>query len=175
MGELVEEICLENNVHSLLNSIRLELQDYEINEQLYTNIKELLEFYVSNIFNIAVKNVFKKLNRKEKISNSFIKQFDIEDFVKELEEVFGFEKDNKNELIFTIIGKLIQFYKMSQIYAFAILGVKKVEVDMNANTCEVCKERFKNGFEINDDIDETIFHPFCKTVFRGEKNEKIDK
>ena len=171
MRELVEEICLENNAHSLLNSIRLELEDYTINEQLYINIKELLEFYINNIFNVAVKNVLKKLNKKEKIDDSFVKQFDIEDFVKELEEVFGFKEDNKNELIFTIIGKLIQFYKMSQIYTFVNLGIKKVEVDMNVNTCEVCKERFKNGLEINDDIDETIFHPFCKTVFKGEKHE----
>ena len=110
MRELVEEICLENNAHSLLNSIRLELEDYTINEQLYINIKELLEFYINNIFNVAVKNVLKKLNKKEKIDDSFVKQFDIEDFVKEIEEVFGFKEDNKNELIFTIIVQKISNY-----------------------------------------------------------------
>ena len=107
------------------------------------------------------------------IDKEFINQFDIEDFVNELKKQYGL--NNKDKIIFTIIGKLIQFYKMSQVYVFGINGYEKIYVDMNINTCEICKNRFKDGIDLTKDIDETIFHPYCKTVFKGEKNEKINK
>ena len=37
------------------------------------------------------------------------------------------------------------------------------------------EKNFMELVDLIEDIDETIFHPYCKTVFKGEKNEKIYK
>ena len=160
---------MENNINATLFNIQSELEDYELNDEFYSKIKDILEFYISFIFKTANNNVLKKINKKKDnfIDNEFISQFDIEDFLADLKEQYGLK--NKDKIIFTVIGKLIQFYKMSQVYTFAINGYEKIYVDTNINTCEVCKKRFKDGMDLTEDIDETIFHPFCRTIFKGER------
>ena len=166
---------MENNINSTLFNIQSELEDYKLDNNFYDNVNEILNFYIESIFKTANNNVLKKINKPKNnfIDKEFINQFDIEDFVNELKKQYGL--NNKDKIIFTIIGKLIQFYKMSQVYVFGINGYEKIYVDMNINTCEVCKKRFKDGIDLTKDIYETIFHPYCKTVFKGEKNEKINK
>ena len=166
---------MENNINATLFNIQSELEDYKLDNSFYDNVNEILNFYIESIFKTANNNVLKKINKPKNnfIDKEFINQFDIEDFINELKKQYGL--NNKDKIIFTIIGKLIQFYKMSQVYVFGINGYEKIYVDMNINTCEICKNRFKYGIDLTKDIDETIFHPYCKTVFKGEKNEKINK
>lgn len=166
---------MENNINSTLFNIQSELEDYKLDNSFYDNVNEILNFYIESIFKTANNNVLKKINKPKNnfIDKEFINQFDIEDFINELKKQYGL--NNKDKIIFIIIGKLIQFYKMSQVYVFGINGYEKIYVDMNINTCEICKNRFKDGIDLTKDIDETIFHPYCKTVFKGEKNEKINK
>ena len=166
---------MENNINATLFNIQSELEDYKLDNSFYDNVNEILNFYIESIFKTANNNVLKKINKPKNnfIDKEFINQFDIEDFINELKKQYGL--NNKDKIIFTIIGKLIQFYKMSQVYVFGINGYEKIYVDMNINTCEICKNRFNDGIDLTKDIDETIFHPYCKTVFKGEKNEKINK
>ena len=103
---------MENNINATLFNIQSELEDYKLDNSFYDNVKEILNFYIESIFKTANNNVLKKINKPKNnfIDKEFINQFDIEDFINELKKQYGL--NNKDKIIFTIIGKLIQFYKM---------------------------------------------------------------
>lgn len=150
-------------------SIGNEVNDYNLKSpKLKKQLVELLDYYKEPIYKATKKVVCKQLmidfEDVDDIDYQFIDQFDIKTFINDLCSKIT-EKTSIENINFIIIGKMIHFYKLAQLDLLYNYGVDEIEVETNINSCNVCKDRFKNKIKI-EDIDETMIHPYCCTKFK---------
>lgn len=142
--------------------------DYKTSSPKFKNyLTELLEYYKEPIYKAAKRLICKQLNINfeniDDIDYQFMDQLDIKEFVFDLCSKIN-ENINVEHINFIIIGKMIHFYKMAQLDILYNYGIKEIKIETNINSCNICKDRFKNKIKI-ENIDETMIHPYCYTKF----------